>query len=309
MRHYCTVFIDVEPGQDEIVRKTLTSYPGVTVSPGGACVRSENLDQGRKLYAELSAQGLKAGFQVQTEYDRKDASGAELGIVELGPASSTAFRACLEGDAFDNSIGCPECGLGGARKKPQILSPKYDRSRSNFEWGQEGTFTIFVRAEIGLAIAKATAQPGCVLAPIERSGKVVDTWLELVPTALMPPLSAKSEGLLRGATLAMSSLGEPARAVDPCTGCGRATWAEAYYEPTRLLYSRAAVKEAQKAGISLMYEPKDVFPRYSSRTRKFESYYGFPWLVLSKAAIEVLLKYMQTEHTRDSAFIRPIYSE
>lgn len=278
--------------------------PGV---PGTIVVDSDRA--ARRLLAAAERRGVKALLEIITRYERKDALAGELGFVELGPANTTHFKATLPKDAFDLTAACPRCGMGGRLAKPHILRKDSLRSKANFAYGHEGTFLVLMRSEIGKEIVEATGQPECMRHPVLRSGEVVKGWMEAVPTAILPPLSRKSTGVMRNGTLALRNIGDGPTLVPPCPSCKRTVWAESHEEPCRLVYSREAIESVRGHAVVLMHEVSNMFPKFDPRKREFSSLYGYPWPLFSRAAIEVLLKYMQTEHIRDSAWIRPVFSE
>ncbi len=289
-------------------------FTGVHFESGGEFTTSANEEVSRALFAEARARGFTCSFEVATEYGYDDARAADLGILTLGPAGTTRFCAPLPKDAFDFATGCPGCGLGAAQIKPRVMASQSIGCRGNFYPSgtgskAQGDHSVLLRAEIGREIVRATRQPWCMRHPVTRTGKVVEEWLEPVPCATMPPLSAKSEGVLLGRTTALSEIGEGPREVPPCPVCGRMVWSEAYDVPTRLVYSRAAMQAAQEHAVVVMHEPKDCFPGLDPVKRTFSDLYGLPWLMFNRNAVEVILKYTQREHVRDSAYIRPVFSE
>ncbi len=308
MHHYYRVYFDVDNASArKRVVDLLAECELQLDTPGTVLVHGDSA--ARHLLAAANSRGIKASLDISTQYDRADALTGELGALRLGAASTTHFRAVLPNDAFDLADACPHCGLGCMPVKPHVLRKESMRSRSNFEYGNEGTALVLMRSEIGREIVEATGQPECMRHPVLRSGEVVKDWMEAVPTATLPPLSRKSAGILRGSTHALSDVGEPARSVPPCPECKRTIWSESHEEPTRLVYSRAAIKSVRQHAVVLMHEPPDMFPKFDRRKRVFTSLYCYPWPLFSRAAIKVLLKYMQTEHIRDSAWIRPVFSE
>lgn len=266
----------------------------------------------KALVAKAKDAGLAASLSIGTRYERDEAFAGVLGMLAIGPGSNTAFRATFPPDAFDLSTGCPRCGLGAAQTKPQVLAATYKKSQSNFEYGHQGTLSVFMRSEIGLEIVEATGQPWCMRHPVTKSGETVKEWMEAVPCATMPPLSPQSEGVMFGATLGMSRVGEGPKAIPPCDACGRVVWSQDHQRPLRLKYSKAAAAAAQKHAVVAMYEPRDLYPQFDVRKRTYmaaRALYGLPGLLFNHVAIRVIMKYAQTEHVRDSASIVPIFSE
>lgn len=263
----------------------------------------------RKIYAKAKERGFKCSFEVTTRYDRADALRGGLGILSLGPGSTANFRAVLPKDAFDYSTGCKRCGVGATQVKPHVVSQRSLRSRANFEYGHEGSLRVFMRSEIGHAVIEATGQPRCMRHPVMRGGEIITEWMEAVPGMTMPPLSPTSEGVLLGSTRALSRAGEAPMLVPHCPACGRTVWAESFEYPTRLVYPRAAIEAAQSHGVVSMYEPKDLFPTMNPAKGTFKDLYGLPWLLFSRTAIKAMLRFMQTEHIRDSACFEPVFGE
>lgn len=263
----------------------------------------------KRLLTSARSLGIPASLEIITRYDRADALSGEFGLLERGPGSTAHFRGILPKDAFDSSRSCCQCGLGSVPVKAHILRKQSLESRGNFEYGHVGSGFVLMRTEIGQEIIKATGQPECMRHPILRSGEVVKSWMEAVPTAVLPPLSRKSAGILWGATHAVSDIGGPPTQVPSCPKCKRITWSESHEEPTRLVYAKAAIGALRQHAVVLMYEPKDMFPKFNPRDGTFTNLYGFPLPLFNRAAIQVLLKYTQTEHIRDSAWIRPVFLE
>lgn len=300
------------------IRELATKFPELTFDFAAQYSSSKDEHASRAAFQEAKARGLKCSFEVQTRYEYEDALSGDLGILGLGPAGTAHFRAVLPMDAFDFSTGCPRCGLGAAQTKPRIISERSIRCKANFYYcdlgsGGQGASQILMRAEIGHEIIEATGQPWCMRHPITRSGSIVEKWMEPVACAAMPPLSPKSEGVLFGSTTALESTGEPPVVVNPCPVCGRTIWDYDREQHTRLIYPRAAAEAAQKHAVLAMYEPWVCFPSFDPVKRTFKHLYGLPWLLFSRKAIEVLLKYVRYSHSaediRDSAFIQPVFSE
>jgi len=313
VEHFWRIFIDAEaPPSRRTAKQLLARFPSVVVDfkdDLGFSTISPDESATHALYAEAKRLGLICSMNVTTNYDKADALAGDLGILCTGPSNSNSFKAVLPKDAFDFATGCPRCGMGAAQLRPQILTERSIRCGADFYTSEQGAGRVLMRAKIGREIVEATGQPWCMRHPVTRSGRVVKEWMEAVPCATMPPLSPKSTGVVWGSTNSSSRAGEPADVVPPCPVCGRTIWDYDRYHAPRLVYTRAAAEAAQQHAVVMMYEPWCIFPGFDPVKRQFEDLYGLPWLLFNRAAIKVLLKHMQTEHIRDSAWIQPVFAE
>jgi hypothetical protein len=165
-----------------------------------------------------------------------------------------------------------------------------------------------MRSEIGREIVAAAGQPWCMRHPVTRDGAVVEEWLEPLPCATMPPLSRESEGVRFGSSTSGSLPGEPPEVIEPCSACGRTTWDYDWERHRRLAYPRAAIKAAQKHAVVVMHEPYGAFPEFDPVKRTCKTPIGLPWLLFSRKAIEVLVKYLESDDPSSSASIQPVFS-
>jgi hypothetical protein len=309
VRNSYRIFVDfTRKATLSTLRKLAAEYPNVKVDRIGMVV-SDNERHMRKLFKQMRNEGFPCNLHVTTYYDDDDARSAEMGRLGLGPASSTQFSATVPSDAFDFSAACPRCGVGAQQVKPSLLATKSIGCRANFYYGHVGTLRPFLRAEIGKEIIKETGQPWCMRHPVTRAGKVVKQWMEPVPCATMPSISRKSKGVFFGKSEMCTDAGEPPEVIDPCSVCGRTALGRNHEFRLQIKYPREVLDWAQRHAVVAMYEPHEGFPTFDPVKRTFKSLYGLPILLFSPAAIRVLIKYCQTEHSRDSAFIEPVYCE
>lgn len=310
MEHKYAVYFDANRSHPKrAINALVTQFPRAKLDLSEESVFSDDERTMRALFAQAKQSGFTCSFSLATLYSRDDALSGDLGTLETGPEGTEAFKAMFPKDAFDFSTACPRCGMGAAQVKPLLLSERSMRCKANFYTSEQGAGRILMRSEIGREIIEATHQPWCMRHPVTRAGKVVEEWMEAVPCATMPPLSLKSEGVSFGSTNSGSRTGEPPEVIPPCPVCGRTIWDYDRQHVPRLVYPRAAIESAQKHAVLIMYEPWCAFPGFDPLKRTFKDLYGLPWLLFNRAAIKVLLKHMQTEHTRDSAWVQPIFSE
>jgi hypothetical protein len=268
---------------------------------------SQNERASRALFAEASRLGFKCSFYVAPAYDVTDALSGELGFLHGGGLNDGARFAA---DTFDFSTGCPRCGLGAAQVKRTLLSTRYKRFKGDFADGARWSARVLLRSNIGQEIIEATDQPWCMRHPVLRSGEIVEDWMEPIPCATMPPLSRKSGGVFFGRTAQASLAGQLPQVVEPCPACGRTIWDYDRSQHPRLMYPRAAVEAAQQHAVVVMCEPWGIFPEFDPATRTCKEPVGLPWLLFSRKAIEVLVKYVKMgEDARKNSFIEPVFAE
>jgi hypothetical protein len=272
-------------------------------------VFSDNESIMRRIYTEAKEGGCTCSFEARATYDRSDSLMGDFGELMLGGSHWRASCPTLPRDAMDLTAACPRCGLGAAWVKPHVMTERSIKYPQNFTSGQPGTNLILMRSHIGREVMAATGQPGCMRHPVTPKGRIIEEWMEAVPVGTLPPLSTRCEGVLHGSTRALSHTGEPARLIPPCTHCGQVVWAKSYDVPARLVYDREAASLAQALGVVQMHEPMDVFPTFNPVQNEFKDYYGWPRILFSRAAIQAILKYAQTEHYTDSAWFEPVFSE
>ncbi len=313
MRTHCDVYFEPTRSHPKrAIEHLVSDFDGLKLCSYTDTVMTSDDKLAKALYKRAKCEGFKCSLEIHTIYDASDAVSGEFGILGLGPAGTTAFRGVFPPDAFDFSTACPACGLGAAPVKPHLLSERSLRCSANFYYGQEGTSWPLMRAEIGRSIIEATGQPWCMRHPVTRSGRIIKEWMEPVPCATMPPLSSKSRGVMYGKSLSCSSVGEGPEDIAPCRVCHRAAWCRSFDRPLRLVYPREAVEAARDHAVVMMYEPFESMPEFDPVKRQYTSYYGMPWLLFNKKAIEVLLDYivfMDDDHVRDTAAIQPVFSE
>lgn len=295
-----------------VIKELASEFPSVEFdAKAGIFYPSEDEKAVRALYAEAKRRGFKCSFNVIIKYDHNDALAGELGMLAAGSGS---LDARFPKDALDFSTSCPHCGVGAAQVRPHVLNARCIRYKGNFLHGEPATGRVLMRTEIAQEVVEATKQPWCMRHPVSTDGKVVKEWMEPVPSAVMPPLSGNSKGVLFGSTRAALGVetGDPPKIIPPCPVCGRVIWARDYERPMRLAYSHAAIEAAQKHAVVSMYEPQDDFPPYDPVKRAYE-YFTLPDLLFNRAALEVLSKYIKPDYTPENirflSYIVPVFSE
>lgn len=277
------------------IRALVSEFPRLALDTVGISVVSDDGGLIRRLRDRAKAQGFDCSMVVTTDYTREDALLGELGW--LTGAGSDQFRASLPKDAFNFTSACTQCGLGGVQVKPYLLAERAITCKGPFYIVPQEAFRIMMRAEIGLEMVEATGSPNSLRHPVTRSGKVVREWVEPVPTATMPPLSPKSEGIIY-------------KDAETCSACGRAAWDHAEDVSSRLVYSRAAIANAQKHAVVAMHEPFARLPEFDRGRRVFKKPYGLPLLLFSRAAVKVLAKYIEPDKGFPAAStIEPVFAE
>jgi hypothetical protein len=302
---YQVHFAESDDRSKRAIEQLVAGYASVQViSPPGTFTSSYDEAASRELFDEACRLGFTCSFKVPRGYLIEDALCGELGILHGGGLNDGAKFAK---DTFDFSTGCPHCGLGAAQVKPTILPVRSKRYKGNFADGAEWSAIVLLRSEIGQEIIDATGQPWCMRHPVLRSGEVVEDWMEPIPCATMPPLSRKSKGVMFGCT---TQGGEPAEVKEPCPVCGRTIWDYDRSDYMRLMYPKAAIEAAQQHAVVAMYEPWHAFPEFDPIKRTCKDPIGLPWLLFSRKAIEVLVKYVKMEEdVRKNSFIEPVFAE
>ena len=307
MQHRYSVFFKPTRSHPRPAIKALVArYPGLKLDRITDAVYTDSEQPIRRLYEEAKQAGFACQFTISTSYGREDALSGELGILWAGERFSVRFPA----DAFEFGTGCPRCGVGAFIVKPHVLSAEAARHKGNFLRGVEGTWRVLIRTPIAEEVIEATKQPWCMRHPTTHAGAIVKEWMEPVPCATMPPLSRKSTALW-GLSMASVSVGEPLEVNEPCSVCGRTTWEPDRERHPRLVYPREAIRAAQRHAVLSMYEPLSCFPSLDPVRRRFnkKGLYGMPLLLFNKKAIEVLVRYTQTEHIETSSSIQPVFAE
>ncbi|MBX3359545.1 MAG: hypothetical protein KF745_14085 [Phycisphaeraceae bacterium] len=310
MRHIYTLDMEFPRRSRHIARGILSEFPKLEIElniEDSVIATAEDGAYIRRAYEEAHKRGMTCSLRVRTEYGREDALLGGLGLLHAN--SDCTATTIAPKDGFDFSGACPRCGMGAIQTKPCVLSPGARKYRQGNFLAVEESSRIIIRAEIGREIVKATKQPWCMRHPVTRSGEPIEDWMEPVPCATMPPLSRKSKGVMWGKSFGRTDIGQPAEAISPCPVCLREVQGDSQEEPVRLTYPQAAIDAAQKHAVVAMYEPKELFPRFDPIKRTYEHLYGLPQVLFNRAAIEVLMKHMQTEHIRDASWIQPVYSE
>lgn len=308
MRHaYVVSFEPIRGRGIPEIRQLVARTPGLVLDQSGEVVSTEDENLARRLFQEGTSQGFCVSFWVSTFYSRSDALSAELGRIGIGPGRNHP-KVSLLPNAFEGDDICQTCGSGATLCNPHVLSQQAVRFTGKFLRGAEGTGIVLMRSEIAKAIMDATDDHECMRHPVTRSGDPAAEWMEPVSRMTMPELSRKSEGVLWGASYALSDPGAPPENVEPCEGCGRPVWDKDLHRHTRLVYPPAAVKQAQQFGVVSMYEAESVHPEFDANRRRFTSLWGFPRLLYTAEAIEVLSDYIEHEDQPDRMFIEPVFS-
>lgn len=293
MKHTFRLFFEPDRKHPKrAIKELVARFAGLELDATGDMVVSEDGAKLRKLRDAARKGGFAVSMVVGTELKREDALLGAMGL--LSPAGSDAFLAKLPPDAFDFSKACQLCGLGAVQVKPYILGAKGVKCQGAF-YAPDDSFRVIMRAEIGNEMAKAIGRPGCFRNVVTREGNPVKEWVETVPMSEMPAMSVKSEGVVFGKA---------------CAACGRAPWGPADDTPSRIVYRKAAVAAAQKHGVVEMHEPYRAAPEFDAARGKFKGVGGRPLLVFSRAAVEVLMKYIEPEKGFPAnTSITPVFSE
>jgi len=309
--HYAVYFEPTRSHSKQDIQKLVACFDELSLLSDCNVVISENARAVRRLSDEAKNNGFRCSFQIRNEYEYSDALSGVLAILWLGLSGGiSSFKASLPGDAFEFPPGCPRCGLGARWVKPHVLTERAVRCGGNFHYGIDSHTRIpLMRSEIGEKVIKATGARECMRHPVTRSGRIVKEWMEPVPGMTMPALSTKSEGIMWDYSFGTTATGDPPERIEPCPECGRHAWGDSYEKPRRLVYSREAVKRAEKHGVVWMREPMGLFPTFDPKKRVFKDFYGWPLLLFSRKAIEAVLPYCQMERIRATAHFEPVFSE
>lgn len=297
-----------EPKDDTERRSLRLRIPNV--EKGTDVVHCLDASTAKSVVNNIQSLHIQCRLNIVTHYEMSDALAGQLAILWVGPRNTNSFRGQFPVDAFEYPPGCVQCGLGSIWNRPHVLSSRVRRCGANFYFALgEPTYIPFMKTDIAERVMKATGVRGCVQHPILKSGDAVKEWMEAVPQLVMPALSPKSKGIMWDKTDAISSVGEPSRRTSPCPACGRRAWADSNKEPRRLVYSKQAIRLANKQGVAWMREPVDIFPTYDTVQKRFTNLYGWPRLLFSLKAVEAMLPYCCLEPIRESTYFEPVFSE
>jgi len=141
------------------------------------------------------------------------------------------------GTQYDLGIACPRCGTGARQKSALVLDQ--DEVPARGEVGQTLHGELLLSSGLAGALADAGVN-GAEYWSIDLFGKgQVPGWVQLLTLIEMPPLSAKTKGILRER---------------PCPQCGRDGYFQSAEHPQELVYDRMDLEGALVPDVAFTWE-------------------------------------------------------
>ncbi len=270
--------------------------------------------QGHPLQLECDARSLEYDSELHTRYEEADALLGDYGILHVVPSSRNQVPAILSTASMDFTMACSNCSFGARQVNPHTMPKSGLRYKGEFYHGHPGTNRLLMRRRLADLIVDATGVDNFLRPSLLPDGSEAADWVDLVPTAEMPPLSTGSQGILVNASRANTDLGDPMEEFDPCPICKRTVWGYSYSEPSRLEYSRASTKDLTDHVVLSMREPFNFFPRVTTKTGKYGPLYGWPLLLLQTAAVEAIISHIRFPgpetwkgRQQEHGWVEPVY--